>query len=46
MSAEQLGGARVHSTESGLCDAFATNEEEAIEMAREAVPLMNFKVCE
>eukprot|EP00750_Incisomonas_marina_P017235 INCI20158.1.p1 GENE.INCI20158.1~~INCI20158.1.p1 ORF type:complete len:524 (-),score=82.56 INCI20158.1:285-1856(-) len=43
VSAEQLGGARVHSTESGLCDAFATNEEEAIEMAREAVPLMNFK---
>jgi 3-methylcrotonyl-CoA carboxylase beta subunit len=37
VSAEDLGGARVHSEESGVTDHFAENEEEALAVARNIV---------
>lgn len=41
VSAENLGGARVHCDQSGLTDHFAVDEFEAIEMARRIVKSFN-----
>ena len=37
VSAEELGGARVHTEESGVADHFAPNDEAALRMLRDAV---------
>lgn len=37
VSAEDLGGARVHTSESGVADHFAENEEEALLMVRNVI---------
>lgn len=43
VSAEDLGGADVHTRESGVADHFAQNEEEALEIARDIVESLNYK---
>ncbi|MDH5581627.1 MAG: methylcrotonoyl-CoA carboxylase [Bdellovibrionales bacterium] len=43
VSAEELGGAKVHSFESGVTDHFAETEEEALHMARNIIENLNFK---
>ncbi|RME89929.1 MAG: methylcrotonoyl-CoA carboxylase [Candidatus Hydrogenedentota bacterium] len=37
VTAEELGGARLHTSESGVADHFATNDDHAIELARQIV---------
>jgi 3-methylcrotonyl-CoA carboxylase beta subunit len=43
VSAEELGGAYVHTEVSGVADHFAENEDEAFEMARQIVSHLNRK---
>jgi 3-methylcrotonyl-CoA carboxylase beta subunit len=43
VSAEDLGGAEVHTTKSGVADHFAENEEEALEMVRNIVATLNYR---
>ncbi len=43
VSAEDLGGADVHTSESGVADHFAENEEEALEICRNIVENLNYK---
>jgi 3-methylcrotonyl-CoA carboxylase beta subunit len=44
VSAEDLGGAFVHTHKSGVADHFAESEAEALEMARDVVENLNFKM--
>jgi 3-methylcrotonyl-CoA carboxylase beta subunit len=41
VSAEDLGGAVVHTEKSGVCDHFAENDEEALAIARDIVQNLN-----
>ena len=41
VSAEELGGADVHSKESGVTDHYANNDHHALELARQAVGRLN-----
>lgn len=43
VSAEDLGGARVHTSESGVADHFAENEEEALWITRNIVENCHFR---
>lgn len=43
VSAEDLGGARVHTTESGVADHFAEDEEEALALCRQVIRNLNYK---
>ncbi len=43
VSAEDLGGARVHTSESGVADHFAETEEEALLITRNIVENLNYK---
>ena len=43
VSAEDLGGAEVHTRESGVADHFAENEEEALRMVRNVVENLNIE---
>jgi len=43
VTSEELGGADVHTSKSGVADHFAENEEEALEMARNIVGTLNYK---
>ncbi len=43
VSAEDLGGADVHTSKSGVADHFAENEEEALEICRNIVENLNYK---
>ena len=43
VSAEDLGGAKVHSMQSGVTDHFAHSEDEALHLARNIVENLNFK---
>ncbi|PIP89721.1 MAG: methylcrotonoyl-CoA carboxylase, partial [Bdellovibrionales bacterium CG22_combo_CG10-13_8_21_14_all_38_13] len=43
VSAEDLGGARVHTSESGVADHFAENEEHALSLTRQIVANLNYK---
>ncbi|MFW0778132.1 MAG: carboxyl transferase domain-containing protein [Rickettsiales bacterium] len=45
VSAEDLGGAKVHTSESGVADHFAENEEEALATVREIVANLNWKTA-
>ena len=41
--AEDLGGARVHTHESGVADHFAENEDEALNLTRNIIENLNYK---
>jgi 3-methylcrotonyl-CoA carboxylase beta subunit len=43
VSAEDLGGADVHTSKSGVADHFAETEEDALEMARNVVSTLNYQ---
>lgn len=43
VTAEDLGGADVHTAKSGVADHFAENEEEGLEMARNIVATLNYR---
>jgi len=43
VTAEELGGAEVHTSISGVCDHFAENDEEALEITRDIVHHLNIK---
>jgi 3-methylcrotonyl-CoA carboxylase beta subunit len=43
VSAEDLGGARVHTSESGVADHFAEDEEEALIITRNIVENLNYR---
>lgn len=43
VTAEDLGGADVHTRESGVADHYAHNEAEALEIARDIVESLNYK---
>ncbi|MFZ8933584.1 MAG: carboxyl transferase domain-containing protein, partial [Bacteriovoracaceae bacterium] len=43
VSAEDLGGAKVHSFESGVTDHFAVTEEDALHMARNIIENLNYR---
>ncbi|MFT6070373.1 MAG: 3-methylcrotonyl-CoA carboxylase beta subunit [Bacteriovoracaceae bacterium] len=43
VTAEDLGGARVHTSESGVADHFAEDEEEALALCRNIVENLNYK---
>jgi 3-methylcrotonyl-CoA carboxylase beta subunit len=43
VSAEELGGARVHTSESGVADHFAEDEEEALIITRNIIENLNYK---
>jgi 3-methylcrotonyl-CoA carboxylase beta subunit len=43
VSAEDLGGADVHTSKSGVADHFAETEEEALEQARNIVGTLNYR---
>jgi 3-methylcrotonyl-CoA carboxylase beta subunit len=43
VSAEDLGGANVHTSKSGVADHFAETEEDALEMARNIVATLNYQ---
>jgi 3-methylcrotonyl-CoA carboxylase beta subunit len=43
VSAEDLGGADVHTSKSGVADHFAETEEDALEMARNIVSTLNYR---
>jgi len=45
VSAEELGGARVHTSESGVADHLAENDEDALEIARDIVLNLNSPEC-
>ena len=42
VSAEDLGGARVHTSESGVADHFAEDEEEALDICRNIIENLNY----
>lgn len=44
VSAEDLGGAVVHTSKSGVADHFAENEEEALAKCRDIVETLNYQV--
>jgi len=41
---EELGGANLHCSVSGVADYFASSEEESFQMARDCVQSLNLKV--
>ncbi len=43
VSAEDLGGAQVHTTKSGVADHFAETEEEALSKCRDVIATLNFR---
>lgn len=43
VTAEELGGAEVHTTKSGVADHFAETEEDGLEMARNIVATLNYQ---
>ncbi|MGB0454558.1 MAG: carboxyl transferase domain-containing protein [Bacteriovoracaceae bacterium] len=43
VTANDLGGAKVHTRESGVADHYAANEEEALAICREAIKNLNYK---
>jgi len=43
VSAEDLGGAEVHTTKSGVADHFAETEEDGLEMVRNIVETLNYR---
>ena len=43
VSAEELGGADVHSRTSGVTDYYALNDEHALDMARDIVAALNYR---
>ncbi len=43
VSAQDLGGAKVHTSESGVADHFAENEEEALILCRNIIENLNYK---
>jgi 3-methylcrotonyl-CoA carboxylase beta subunit len=43
VTAEELGGANVHTSESGVADHFAEDEEEALALCRNIVENLNYK---
>jgi 3-methylcrotonyl-CoA carboxylase beta subunit len=43
VTAEDLGGAEVHTSKSGVADHFAENEEEALETARNVIETLNYR---
>ena len=43
VTAEELGGARVHTHESGVADHFAENEEDALIITRNIIENLNYK---
>lgn len=43
VTAEELGGAKVHTSESGVADHFAEDEEEALALCRNIVENLNYK---
>jgi len=43
VTAEDLGGAKVHTSESGVADHFAENEEEALHLTRNVIENLNYK---
>ena len=43
VSAEELGGAKVHTSQSGVADHFAEDEEEALEITRNIIENLNYK---
>lgn len=43
VSAEDLGGAEVHTSKSGVADHFAETEEEALEQARHIIATLNYR---
>jgi 3-methylcrotonyl-CoA carboxylase beta subunit len=43
VTSEELGGAEVHTHTSGVCDHFAENDEEALEITRDIVHHLNVK---
>ncbi|TNF30106.1 MAG: methylcrotonoyl-CoA carboxylase [Deltaproteobacteria bacterium] len=43
VTAEDLGGAKVHTHESGVADHFAENEEEALHLTRNIIENLNYK---
>lgn len=43
VTAEELGGAEVHTSKSGVADHFAETEEEGLEMARNIVATLNYR---
>lgn len=43
VSAQDLGGAQVHTSKSGVADHFAESEEEGLEMVRNIVETFNYK---
>ncbi|OGT48060.1 MAG: methylcrotonoyl-CoA carboxylase [Gammaproteobacteria bacterium RIFCSPHIGHO2_12_FULL_41_15] len=45
VSAEELGGADVHCTISGVADHYAENDEHALHLARECVKQLNRRKC-
>ena len=45
VSAEELGGAKVHTSESGVADHLAENDEDALEICRNIVQNLNTPTC-
>ena len=43
VTAEELGGANVHTEKSGVCDHFANDDDEALEITREIISHLNRK---
>ena len=43
VTAEELGGASVHTSQSGVADHFAEDEEEALEITRNIIENLNYK---
>ena len=43
VTAEELGGASVHTSQSGVADHFAEDEEEALEITRSIIENLNYK---
>ena len=43
VSSEELGGAQVHTSQSGVADHFAHDEEEALEITRNIIENLNYK---
>ena len=46
VSAEELGGALVHSQQSGVADHIAENDEHALELTRDIVLNLNYRKCQ
>ncbi len=45
VTAEDLGGAEVHTTQSGVADHYAANEEEALSIVRDIIKNLNWKTA-